>query len=421
MKIYKPRLIDSIIEQKLSSIGGIVLRGPRFAGKTTTALSHANSSVRLDSSPQIVQQAMLAPDSLLMGATPRVIDEWQLAPDLWNAVRHEIDQRAKPGQFILAGSAAPNDDVTRHTGTGRLARVALKPMTLQESKDSLMQVNIAEFLSDSLNIGAFGGLSVKEYAELIVRGGWPALVERSPEEAQDALSDYVSNVAAVDLRTLDSPPDPIRMEALIRAIARNLSTEASLEKLAKESQISGADLTTKTVRKYLDQLAQIYILDELPAWKIHLRSSIQMRVKSKWHFVDPSLAAAALAISVNDLIADPETLGLFFESLARRDLSVYAQCMGASLFHYRDSSELEIDFILQGKRGDWAAIEVKLGGAAGIDEAVENFKKLKRRIPDSKLELLRARVIITAGQSSYIRPDGVAIVALGHLGLWTTN
>jgi len=415
MTTYKPRLIDELIERKLRAVGGIVLKGPRFVGKTTTALAHSKSSIRLDSSPDMAQQATLTPNILLAGDVPRVIDEWQLAPSIWNAVRYELDQRSKPGQFILTGSVAPDEDLTRHTGTGRISRIALKPMTLQESDDSTNQVNVSALFSDNPNIEGFGGPNFEDYAGLIVRGGWPALIQMSSEDAQVALIDYIDNVSLVDLRTLSSPPDPERMKALIAAVARNLSTEATLDNLAKEAQLHGADLAAQTVRKYLDQLSQIFILDEVSAWKPHLRSSIQMRVKPKWHFVDPSLATAALRISADDLLADLKTMGLFFESMVMRDLSVYAQSVDAQLFHYRDSSDLEVDAILQNARGQWAAIEVKLGGQVAIEEAAESLLKLRKRVTKEKLAQLKVSAIITAGQHSYIRPDGIAVIALGHL------
>jgi predicted AAA+ superfamily ATPase len=415
LKTYTPRLIDSLIERKLQAAGGILLRGPRAVGKTTTALHHANSSVRLDASEQTLMQATVAPKTLLAGASPRLIDEWQLAPGLWNAVRHEIDARALPGQFILTGSAAPNDDKTRHTGAGRFSRLTLRPMTLCESGESTEQVEFAALFAKGAEIGGFGGPTVEAYAEKIVRGGWPALVGLSPEAASDALTDYVENVTSADLRTLDSPPDPIRMAALIRAVARNTSTEASLEKLAAEAEILNGALTAQTVRKYLDQLTRIFVLEELPAWRPHIRSGIRSRVKPKWHYADPSLAAAALRISPDALLADLNAMGLFFESLAVRDLRVYAEGAGANVFHYRDSTNLEIDAVIERFDETWIAVEIKLGGEAAVKEAVSNFGKLKNRLTERRLDKLISCCVVTAGENSYTRPDGVHVVALGHL------
>jgi predicted AAA+ superfamily ATPase len=407
--------MDALIERKLHASGGILLRGPRAVGKTTTALRHAKSSVRLDASEQIFRQATIAPHTLLVGDAPRLIDEWQLAPGIWNAVRHEIDARALPGQFILTGSAAPSEDSTRHTGAGRFSLLTLRPMTLCESGESTAQVDFAALFAKGAEIGGFGGLRVEDYAEKIVCGGWPALTGLSPAAASDSLIDYIENVASTDLRTLDSPPDPIRMAALMRVVARNTATEASLEKLAAEAEIFYGRLTTQTVRKYLDQMARIFILEELPAWRPHIRSAIRARVKPKWHYVDPSLAAAALRISPDALLADLNAMGLFFESLVMRDLRVYAESLGARVFHYRDSSNLEIDAIVERFDGNWIAAEIKLGGEAAIKDAVSSFNKLKNRLSEGKLDKLASCCVITAGENSYTRPDGVHVVALGHL------
>jgi predicted AAA+ superfamily ATPase len=415
MKAYAPRLIDRLIERKLKVSGGILLQGARAVGKTTTALRHANSFIRMDASGQILKQAEIAPKTLLSGNSPRLIDEWQLAPNLWNTVRHEIDARALPGQFILTGSAAPDDDKTRHTGAGRFSRLTLKPMTLCESNESTMQVDFAQLFSKDAEIGGFGGPAVEDYANKIIRGGWPALIGLSPDAASDALTDYVENVASVDLRTLESPPDPIRMAALMRTVARNTSTEASLEKLAAEAEIFYGKLTAPTVRKYLDQLTRIFVLEELPAWRPHIRSGIQARVKPKWHYADPSLAAAALRISPDALLADLNAMGLFFESLVIRDLRVYAEASDAKVFHYRDSSNLEIDAVIERFDGRWIAVEIKLGGEAAIRDAVSNFDKLKNRLTEKRLAELISCNIITAGENSYTRADGVHIAALGHL------
>jgi predicted AAA+ superfamily ATPase len=289
-------------------------------------------------------------------------------------------------------------------------------MSLSESGDSLNAVHLEQlFSADDQKIAGFGGNTVEAYADLIVRGGWPALIELGAMAALDAMTDYVENITSVDLRTLKSPPDPIRMAALIRAVARNISTEAGLEKLAQEAEISDGSLTAKTVRKYLDQLSRIFVLEELPAWKTHLRSSIQMRVKPKWHFVDPSIATAALRAAPGALLADLETMGLLFESLAVRDLRIYADVIGAKVYHYRDSTDLEIDTIIERFDEKWIAAEIKLGGEEAVAEAAANFSKLRKRVSDRRLANLMSCNIITGGASSYTRPDGINIIALGHL------
>jgi predicted AAA+ superfamily ATPase len=415
MNAYKPRLIDALIGRKLKTLGAVVLRGPRAVGKTTTALYHAASSVRLDQRKDLIDIAEIAPETLLAGEVPRLVDEWQLAPSIWNSIRAEVDARGLPGQFILTGSATPAEDKTRHTGAGRMARLTLRPMTLSEQRQTTAQVSFADLFTSGATVSGMGGPDVPAYAELIVKGGWPAWHGRDVDVAMDALRDYVDNIADVDLRVLDGRSEPIRMAALIKALARNISTEASLQKLAVESDIPSGGLSTPTVRKYLDQLTRIFVLEELPAWKPHIRSSIRARVKPKWHFVDPSLATAALGVSPDTLLSDLNAMGLLFESMAVRDLRVYADRLDASVFHYRDSTNLEIDAIVERRDGVWIGVEVKLGGERAIAEAVANFGKFRSRLSEAKLARLASHCIITGGQTSFTRSDGIHVIALGHL------
>jgi predicted AAA+ superfamily ATPase len=291
----------------------------------------------------------------------------------------------------------------------------MRPMSLYESGDSVKKVNFNDLFEPDKRIGGIGGLKINDYPDKIVRGGWPLLVDRAPLDAQDVLMDYVDNVASIDLRTLKNPPNPERMSALIRSVARNISTEATLEKLAEEAELFDDTPSTVTVRKYLDQLTQIFVLDELPAWKTHIRSSIQLRQKPKWHFVDPSIATAALSVSPEAIFNDFRTYGLFFESLAVRDMKVYADVTDAKVYYYKDSTGLEIDMIIERRDGKFIAVEVKLGGEDRINEAIENFAKFKTRLTDTKLKNLVSCNIITAGDNSYTNKDGVNIVALGHL------
>jgi predicted AAA+ superfamily ATPase len=413
MAAYRARLIDAKIHRKLRSSGAVLIRGARQVGKTTTALQHAASSVRLDDTAA-GRLAQLEPTAILGGPTPRLIDEWQVVPEVWNAVRHEIDGRAAKGQFILTGSSAPADDLTRHSGAGRIARMTLRPMSLSESGASTSTVSFAS-LWQEWDSGAMGGPTVADYAALAVQGGWPGLIDLPVADAADALVDYMDNLSSVDLRLLDSPPEPARTAALLRALARNTSTEASLVKLAAEVQLDGAGSTPQTIRKYLDQLTQVFVLEELTAWPVHLRSSIARRVKPKWHFVDPSLGAAVLRASPDSLLHDLETFGLFFESLALRDLRAYADTIDAQVFHYRDSEGLEVDMIVERPDGRWAACEIKLGGEQAIEQAAANVRRLQGRLSADKWSMLASLNIVTAGTTSYRRADGVRVIALGHL------
>ena len=411
---YRDRLIDTSISRALTTFGAVIIDGARAVGKTTTALHHSSSSVRLDASPDISTLAATAPDVVLAGETPRLIDEWQLAPSIWNAVRHEVDLRTRPGQFILTGSSTPADDLTRHSGAGRFRRLTLRPMSLAESGESTKTVQLGS-LFDGGQIAGLGGPSVADYTNLIVRGGWPALVGDPTRSPTDYLSSYLDDVARTDLPAAGSPVDPIRMRALIRAIARNVASEISSTKLAAEAELDRVELSAQSVRKYLDALTRVGVLEEQPAWLPHLRSAVRQRVSPKWHFVDPSLAAAALGASARNLLEDPKSLGFLFESLAVRDLRIYAETLGGAVSHYRDEQNLEVDAIIDLPDGRWAAFEVKLGGDAAIDAASASLHKLARKVSDARRGSLASLNVVTGGNVSLTRADGVNVVALGHL------
>lgn len=416
MSSYRERVADAIVRDALRSFGAVILEGPRAVGKTTTGLHHAGSSVRLDASPQIADLAAVAPDAVLSGETPRLVDEWQLAPTLWNAVRHEVDRRGAAGQFILTGSATPADDQTRHSGAGRFRRVRLRPMALAESGESTRAVNLRDIVAGGSS-GSIGGPTVEEYARLIVRGGWPSLVDAPQRSATDYLTSYLEDISRVDLPEMGMRVDPIRMRALIRAMARNLATEIPAARLAREAEI-GPDATAtsaQTARRHIDALTRVFVVEELPAWAPHLRSKVRLRVQPVWHFADPSLAAAVLGASPKRLLDDLETFGFFFESLCVRDLRVYAESLGGELFHYRDETGLEVDAVLELRDGAWVAFEVKLGGDKAIDAAARSLHALESKVSPQRAAELRAKVVLTAGSTSYTRTDGIQVVSIGHL------
>ena len=414
MPSYQPRVVDDAINRALRSVGGVLLEGARAVGKTTTGLFHAASSVRLDSDPNLMQLATLEPAAVLAGAVPRLIDEWQLAPPIWNAVRHEIDRRGTPGQFLLAGSSSPADDVTRHSGAGRIIRVRMRTLSLWESGESSGLVSLAALLEGADMAAGLADLTVSDYARVIARGGWPLLVRNPNADISQVLSSYVRDVARTDLKGSGVERDPIRVEALLRALARNVTTEASLASLGREA---GGDtpLDQKTVTNYVSDLQRIFVLEEQPAWAAHLRSKVRQRVAPKWHFVDPSLAAVLLGANANRLVADLRSLGLHFESLVIRDLRVYAAANGASVFHYRDETGLEIDAIIETLDGRWLACEVKLGGEEAVNVAARNLQALRGKVKDEQRSRLAGLVVVTAGKVALTRPDGVHVVPLGCL------
>jgi predicted AAA+ superfamily ATPase len=407
---------DQVIAADLGTFGAVILQGPRACGKTTTALKICASSVRLDADTGAAQLAELSPASLLGGSTPRLIDEWQRAPALWNAIRHEVDQRQTPGQFILTSSATPSEDDQRHSGAGRFGRVTMRTMSLYESGESTGEVSLEALLAGE-PVSGLGGLTVAEYARVTARGGWPRLIGSSSAKPQRYLTAYLDDIARVDLRIGGVSVDPMRMSAVIRAIARNVATEASAARLGREAQLAGSNrgVSEKTVRGYLDALTRVFVVEEQPAWPVELRSAVRLRVAPKWHFIDPSLAATMLGADERRLLGDLNTFGFLFESLCVRDLRIYGEALGAQLSHYRDASGLEIDAILERRDGRWAAFEVKLGGERAIDAAAASLLALRAKVSQQRADDCAALSVLTAGSASYTRADGINVVVLGHL------
>jgi predicted AAA+ superfamily ATPase len=422
MKNYKPRIADRIIQEYLKVFGAVIVEGARATGKTTSSKNAAGSSVSLDESPTLAAMAQTDPSTLFSGKTPILIDEWQLSPNVWNAVRHEVDKRSSPGQFIMTGSATPNDDTTRHSGAGRFGRIKLRTMSLFESGLSTGEIPFQKFFEGDEHFASYGGPGVSDYAEAIVKGGWPGTLKMSPETASIYIQSYIEDITRLNL---SGKTDPVRVKALIRAISRNIATEASLASIAGESKIfdeSARDETNQnvsipTARKYLDDLTKIFVLEELAPWPTHIRSKVRQRVSPKWHYIDPSIAAASLQLSSKQLINDPETLGFFFESLCIRDLRIFTEYMRGSVSYYRDEKNLEIDAIAELFDGRWAGFEIKLGGDDNIEKGAQNLLALQKKLVKSKQRDMTSLNVLTAGNVSYTRPDGVNVVSLGHIGV----
>jgi len=419
MKEYYSRLTERQIKDSLSAMGAVLIQGPRAVGKSTTARRLSKSCITLDESVELIELAKNSPEIILKGPTPRFIDEWQLSPPIWNAVRHEVDIRQQTGQFILAGSSSPTSDITHHTGAGRIGRVTMSPLSLYESKDSTQQVDIKQlFCEKNPKIAGYGGLKVEQYAQKIISGGWPGLIGKTENQSQIYLSNYLDDISRVNIGSDIHKTDPVRMRALLRALSRNISTEAPITKLAVEAGLIQTSVSPQTARKYIDQLTQIFVLQELPAWATHIRSNVRQRVNPKWHFSDPSLAAASLELSSEQLLSDPKTLGYFFESLVIRDLRVYAQALDGNVYHYRDEKGLEVDAIIELRNGKWLACEIKLGGSGFITEGIRNLIKLCNKLENTKLKDMAGLCVITAGKESFTDKDtGVHIISLGHLYL----
>ncbi len=413
---YKARVVDKQLSSLLQAVGAVAIEGPRACGKTATAREIAKSEVLLDVDLEARLAAQVDPNLVLEGKTPRLLDEWQLVPEIWNHVRRSVDKRRNPGQFILTGSAEPSRDVTRHTGAGRLSRLRMRPMSLFESGHSSGTISLSILFEEVGQTSPDPGLTVPDLALVASLGGWPGFLDLETNAGINAVRDYLYEVQLVDIRTIDgSRRDPGRVGQFLRSLARNVSTYVSASTLASDLGGKERPLDNGTVRTYLDALERLMIIEDQPAWSPSLRSRSVLRSGPKRHFVDPSLAVAALRATPNHLLKDLNLFGLIFESLVVRDLRVYAQAMDAQILQYRDSSGLEVDIIVEAADGRWGALEVKLG-ATFIDEGARNLLRFRNRIDTSKCGEPSFLGVIVGTGLGYVRPDGVMVIPIGALG-----
>jgi predicted AAA+ superfamily ATPase len=415
---YLPRFADAELASRLRATGAVLIEGPRGCGKTQTALQAAKSAVRLDRDPAARRAGEMKAALLLDGARPRLIDEWQLVKDVWNEVRGDVDDHPEDtGRYILTGSAVPADDETRHTGALRITRLRLRPMSLAESGHSSRAISLSGLFAGGEAAAADPGLDIHDIAERIVIGGWPALLHRAPADANIATQGYLDETRRVDLGRLDGPRhDPDNVARVLRLLARCVASEASASTIAAD--VAGADdrgaVNYHTVIDYIKALTRLFIVEDLPAWSPALRSRGVLRSSAKRHFVDPSLAAAALGAGPDRLLADPETLGLLFESLVIRDLRIYGQAIGATVFHYRENTGAEADAILQVQSGQWAAIEVKLG-QSDIDKGARSLLRVAANVDAKRHGEPAFLAVVTGWGYAYRRPDRVFVIPVGTL------
>lgn len=413
---YQPRIVDAELVERLASAGAVLIEGAKASGKTETARQHANSVVFLDTDLDARAVLSLDPALVLDGPTPRLIDEWQVEPSVWNHVRRRVDDRGQPGQFILTGSAMPADDITRHTGAGRFSRLRLRPMSLFETGHSTGAISLAALLTGTAVRSPQPKITVQELVSRIAIGGWPALQHRGVEAALRANRDYLDQIRRVDVERLGGVKhDPDKVGRLLQSLARNVATEVKISTLAADAAGADGAMSRNTVVGYLDTLERLMVVEQQPAWAPHLRSKAILRNRSKLHFVDPSLAVAAMRASPARILADLNLLGLLFESLVVRDLRVYAQALDGQVRHYRDSNGLEVDAIVETDAGGWAAFEVKLSPAS-VDNGAASLLKFADGIDTAKCGLPAALAVITGTGFGYVRPDGVAVIPIGSLG-----
>lgn len=414
MKEYYPRICDRVLQYKLKISGAVLIVGAKWCGKTETALQSANSVLFIQESPQHKETAKIAPLLLLEGETPRLIDEWQDAPEVWDAVRHTVDRRNKPGQFILTGSATPRDQVKAHTGIGRISRILMRPMSLFESKDSEGIVSLNELFKGNHSIAAVSKLEIPQIARLICRGGWPGAVT-FPEMEGALAREYADMIVEEDIIRVDGVErNSHRVRLVLHSLARNISTLTTAKTILEDVRANDVTINERTLDNYLNALRRLFVVEDVPAWSPSLRSKTTIRTSDKRQLVDPSIAAAILRIEADRLLLDPESFGFLFESLCTRDMRIYAQVNDGEIFHYRDKDNLEVDMIVSLHDGRWAPVEVKLGEHR-IDEAAESLLRLRNKVDTSRIGEPSFMMVLTGGRYAYKRPDGVLVVPLGCL------
>lgn len=419
---YRKRIADRILKRKLEGKGAVLIEGPKWCGKTTTAEQIAASVLYMDdpeTKEQNIAMSDLSPKRLLKGAVPRLIDEWQLAPKLWDAIRFEVDHRGELGQFVLTGSAVPPDtrEIT-HSGTGRFTWLTMRPMSLYESGDSSGEVSLKSLFAQPDEIDGESRLDLERLAFLICRGGWPQAVGMRDEIALDQAVDYYDAVVHSDINRADGvQKNPERVRRLMRSYARNQGSQTPNTVIAQDIVSNDeASMDAETVASYLNALRKIFVVEDMPAWNPNLRSKTAIRSSDTRYFVDPSIAAAALGIGPEDLLSDLRTFGFLFETLCVRDLRVFADALGGEVYHYRDKDGLECDAVIHLRNGSYGLTEIKLGGDKSIEEGAKNLKILREKIDTNKMKSAAFLMVLTGtGDYAYRRPDGVYVVPIGCL------
>ena len=418
---YRSRIVDSTLSRKLRGKGAILIEGPKWCGKTTTAEQYSNSILSVDDPVTIdanIAMSEIDPEKLLQGEQPRLLDEWQVAPKLWDAVRHHVDHHKGRGQFILTGSSVPADVTkTVHSGTGRFGWILMRPMTLFESGDSTGDVSLNDLFNSS-QVSGGSDIDLDRLAFLICRGGWPESIDMDEDVALDQAFDYIDAVINVDMsRVDDKKRDPQKVRALLRSYARNQGSQIPQSSISADvSSNDTTDVSETTVSEYLQALRKLHVVEDMNAWNPNLRSKTAVRTSSTRYFVDPSLAVASLRIGPQDLIKDIRTMGFFFEALVVRDLRVYAESLDGDVYHYRDNLDNECDAVVHLRDGRYALIEIKLGGETLIEGGAETLKKVLRRIDTSKMGEPSFMAIVTGTERyAYRRKDGIWVVPIGSL------
>lgn len=435
MNGYKNRVADRLLAEKLEAFGAVLIEGPKYCGKTTLASQQAGSILSMADTDTLGQNLALARTNisrLLAGETPRLIDEWQIAPQFWDAVRNEVDKRNEDGQFMLTGSAVPpkpkkdengniiEEENIHHTGTGRISRLRLRTMSLWESEDSTGDVSVEELFINPDTVDGVSDIDLDRLAYLTCRGGWPKAVLKKSEKAALAQAfDYYDSVVSNDIKRVDDiDRDEELTKRIMRSYARNQGTQATVGTILADIKSNGDErMSDSTVYSYIKALKEIFVIEDSIAWNPNLRSKTAIRTSDTRYFIDPSIATAALGMGPKDLINDMETFGFIFETLAIRDLRVYADALDGKVYHYRDKNNLECDAVIHLRNGSYGLVEVKIGGTEPIREGAESLKTLSSKIDSTRMKTPSFMMVLTGiGKFAYKRPeDGVLVVPIGCL------
>ena len=419
---YRNRVADQLLQDQLEAAGVVLVQGAKWCGKTTTAVHAAKSVLYMDDPRQLQNNLRLAetnPSALLEGPAPRVIDEWQLAPQLWDAARFEVSRRGALGMLIFTGSAVPPDmSKITHTGTGRFAWLTMRPMSLWESGESNGMLSLESWFAGTAQDVAAAAMDVERMAYLVCRGGWPQTLKMKDRASLLQARNYVDAVCNSDITRVDGVErNPTLAHLLMRSYSRHQGGQVPVNTIVADLKENyNTEVSEATVASYINALKKIFVVEDMPAWSPNLRSKTAIRTSDTRYFVDSSIAAASLGIGPKDLLADFNTYGLLFETLAVRDLRVYAEALDGHVSHYRDRNGLECDAVVHLRNGKYGLVEVKIGGDTLIEEGVKNLKKLSQKIDTDRMNEPSFMMVLTAiGDYAFRRSDGVWIVPIAAL------
>jgi len=418
MKKYIPRIVDNILKNKLEYMGAVVIEGPKWCGKSTTAKQLSKSLIELQDPDKKIQYDNISntkPSLFLEGEKPRLFDEWQMYPVIWDSIRTDVDRTGLKGQYILTGSARPVENETMHTGTGRITKITMRPMSLYESGDSDGRISLEEIINGK-DISGVSKLDLDDILNVMIRGGWPDSLNIDGNNKYMVAKEYVRSLINEDVKSnVGVEKDKIKMDALLKSISRNVSTSTNKATIISDvSNLFSNEISRPTANDYIKTLEKLFVLEYVPATNLNLRSSIQLRTTPKIELVDPSIVIASLGLKKEDLLNDLNFTGFIFENMCYRDLKIYCESLDAELFYYRDNKDFEVDFVLRTADGKWGAIEVKLG-AKQIDEAAKTLIKFKEKIDLEKENEPVFLMVLTGGELSYVREDGIYVVSIGNL------